>query len=168
MSTRVPYDPALFLLERAEVVSARLGELILGESRLGAAASAWVPVPMATFTLSEGYTVDDNGTLISDSQTATVALSFWDDPGAVLYPADRVRASYDGKVLFLGTVDTTSLAYETTPEAQQHGATRRVTFTATLVGTYAAALGKTVCWTALPAEPPITRIRRWITVNGWS
>jgi hypothetical protein len=168
VSAVIAYDPALFLLERAQQVSARLGELILGESRLGVAAHAWVPVPAATFTMTEGYTPDDNGTLIYDSQTATIGLTFWDEPGDVLYPADRVRAWYSGRLLFLGTVDTTSLTYDTDPDAAHNGASRRVTFAATLVGTYAAALAKTVCWTALPAEPPITRIRRWVRVNGWS
>jgi len=78
-----------------------------------------------------------------------------------------VRASYAGKQLFLGTVDTTALGYEADPAAVAYGAVRRVVFSATLVGTYAAALGGTVCWDELPDEPPITRIRRWVTVQGW-
>lgn len=168
MSTAVAYNPDLFLLERAEQVSAALGELVLGESHLGTTTSAWVPVPLAEFSLTESYTVDDNATLIYESQTATAALSFWDEPGDILYPSDRVRATYDGAPLFTGTVDTTSIEYEATPQARAHGATRRVTLTATLVGGYAAALGRTVCWTALPAEAPITRIRRWVTVDGWA
>lgn len=164
MIDRVPYDFELFSVERAELVSAKLGELILGVSRLGTDTSAWVPVPLASFTMTEGYTVDGNGTLIYDSQTATVALSFVDEPGDVLQPGDRVRASYDGAELFLGTVDTASTTYVATPGGP---GVRRVIFTATLVGTYATALAKTVCWTALPVESPIDRIRRWVTVTGW-
>jgi hypothetical protein len=166
-STHVTYDPTLFLLERAEVVSAMLGELILGVSRLGAETSAWIPVPTATFTMSAGYSVNDDATLIIEADSASVALSYWDTAGDVLTPGDRVQASYDDLILFRGTVDATSLTYVADPAAPEHGATRRVDFTATVVGTYAAALGKTVCWTALPAEPPIDRIRRWVTVEGW-
>jgi hypothetical protein len=168
MSEHVAYDPALFTLERAEVVSAMLGELILGLSRLGEEASAWVPIEAATFTLSAGYSPDDHGTLLPDSETASVSLSFWDGAGdSPLYPSDRVRASYAGQVLFLGTVDSLSVQYATSPEAARYGATRHVTIAANLVGTYAVALAKEVCFRELPAESAITRIRRWITVTNW-
>jgi hypothetical protein len=161
MSTAVVYDPTLFALERAEVVSARLGELILGESHLGSDTSAWVDIPAATFSLTEGYTVDEFGTLIYDSETASVSLSFWDEPGDLLQPGDRVRASYDSHAIFLGTVDTTDLAFDTV------NGRLRFTFTAGLVGSYAALMSAVVCWTTLPAETPITRIRRWLRVVGW-
>jgi hypothetical protein len=168
MSTALPYDPALFVLERAEQVSARLGELILGESALGTTVSAWVPIESATFTLSNGYTADDNGTLIVEAETASVSLSFWGDPGDVpLYPSDQVRATYGGAVLFLGTVDTTDVTYAVDGAARRRGATHRVTFSASVAGTYAVALGRTVCWEDLPEEPAIDRVRRWVTVNGW-
>jgi hypothetical protein len=169
VSTLQRYDPALFLLERAESVGSALGAFILGVSTLGGGAgTGWVPIPSATFTLSAGYDVDDNGTLLVSADTGTVSLSFWDTPGATpLYPSDRVRASYAGETLFLGTVDTTHIAYAVDGEAARHGATRRVDFTATIAGTYAAALQLTICWTELPEEPAIDRIRRWITVDGW-
>jgi hypothetical protein len=167
MSAYQEYDPALFLLERAEVVSARLGEFILGVSKLGASASTWVPVDTASFAYSSGYTVDDNGTLIIDTETATVSLSYWDNVADPLYPSDRVRATYDSKVIFLGTVDSTKVDYQVDKDAAKFGATRKVTLSGTVVGTYAAALGKEVCWKSLPAESAITRIRRWVTVVGW-
>ena len=168
MSTHEPYDPAAFSLERAEVVSARLGELILGVSRLGVEASAWVPIEQATFGISAGYSPDENGTLLLDSETASVSMSYWDGPaGSPLYPSDRVRAMYAGMLLFLGTVDSTRTGYSTDPEAARHGAVRRVDFSATLVGTYAATLAKQVCYRTLPAESAIARIQRWITVTNW-
>lgn len=169
MSTAVAYDPALFVLERAQVVSAELGEFILGESELGATeVSTWVTVPAATFTMSCGYNVNADDTLIIEADTASVSLSFWDEPGDVLYPSDRIRATYNGEVLFRGTVDSTSMTYDADPSALEHGKHRRVDFTASIAGTYATMMGKTVCWTALPTEPPLRRIRRWVTVSGWT
>ncbi len=168
MSTRDEYDPTLFVLERAATVTAALGEFVLGVSKLGATTTGWVQVPMATFSFAEAYEPDDSGTLVYQSQTATVNLSFWQKPTvAPLYPADRVRATYDGKVLFLGTVDRTTTTYAVDPQAHRFGATHRIDFGATLVGSYGAMLGKTVCWTFMPPEPAITRIRRFVTVNGW-
>jgi len=168
VSSKVTYDPALFVLERASAVSAALGSLVLGASTLGTTGDTWVTVPMASFSFTEEYRPDENGTLIYEQQSAQVSLSYWHEPTVTpLVPADRVRATYDSKVLFLGTVDTTRYTYETDPAALAHGATHRVDFSAQLVGTYAAALAKTVCWTYLPAEPAIDRIRRFVTVNGW-
>lgn len=168
MSTPVQYDPELFVLERASTTSSRLGEFVLGESKLGSATiGAWVLIDMASFSYTASYTPDDNGTLLVEADTATVALTQWDNVPAPLYPSDRVRVGYDGKLLFRGTVDTTSTAYVADPQAARYGATRRVEFSATLVGSYASALGKTVCWKGLPAETAIKRIRRWVKVNGW-
>lgn len=168
MSTAVAYDFELFAFERAEVTSARLGELIVGESTLGTTSSAWVPVPVASFAVTSGYTVDANGTLIVEAESANVSMEFWGTPADVpLYPSDRVRATYGGVVLILGTVDSTTVAHTVDGEAARYGATHRVSFSASIAGSHAAALGQTVCWEALPEEPAITRIRRWITVDGW-
>lgn len=169
MSTAIKYNPELFTVERAGTVSAALGEFIIGVSRLGStAATAWLPVPLATFTYTSGYTPDENKTLIIDSETAQVSLSYWDDlPEPPLYSLDQVRVRYAGETLFQGTVDSTRVAYSADPAAAEHGATRRIDFSASLVGDYAIALGKTVSWTNLPAEPAIDRVRRWVTVDGW-
>lgn len=168
MSDAVTYDPALFSLERAEATSSRLGEFILGESKLGSGTiGAWVPICFASFACTASYSPDDNGTLLVEAETATVSLSQWDNLPDPLYPSDRVRATYDGHILFRGIVDTTKTEYVADIGAAAYGATRRVQFSATLLGRYATMLGKTVCWKGLPAEPAITRIRRWVTVNGW-
>lgn len=170
MSSIVKYDYSLFKLERAEFISARLGEFKIGVSKLGRTSSSWVTIDLASFSLTEGYTVDEHGTLIYDSETATVKLQFWDDPDAdrLLYPSDRVRASYDGTVFFLGTVDSTATTVEFDPDAMDRGHTHRTDFTATLVGTYAALLGAKVCWKTLPVEQPVTRIRRWLRVDNYA
>jgi hypothetical protein len=147
VSSYLEYDPSLFVLERDE--------------------DGWVPVECASFSYSTGYTPDKNGTLIFDAESATIAMSYWDVIADPLYPADRIRASYDGVVFFLGTIDSTSLAYAVHPDAPNHGATYRVDLTATAVGTYAAALERIVCWAGLPVEPAIDRIQRWVTVVNW-
>lgn len=168
MSAYIEYNPALFLLERAETVSSTLGEFILGESKLGNAdTGAWVPVQHATFGYSVDYSADDNNTLIFESETASVSMSYWDTVADPLYPADRIRATYAGEVIFLGTVANTNIVYSVDPDAADHGATRRVDLTASAVGTYAAALERIVCWKNLPKEPAITRIRRWVDVANW-
>lgn len=161
MSSAVKYDPTLFVLERLEHVSARTGEFRLGLSRLGSTSTSWAPVDSASFSRTEGYTIDANGTLVYDSETASVALSFWGnpDPGQLLYPSDRVRASYDGTQVFRGQVDTTSITVEADP--------LRTDFTATCVGAYWPFLNGSVCWHALPVESPITRIRRWLIVDNY-
>lgn len=168
-SAYVKYDPALFALERQQAFSSRLGEFMLGYSELGSpTVEAWAPIVGASFTWTQNYRADDqSATLIVDSDTATISMSAWDDVPSWLAPLDRVRASYDGTVFFLGTVDTARWDYTADPEAVRHGGSRRVDASATCVGTYAVALGQTVCWASLPAEPWITRIRRYVTVDGW-
>lgn len=148
-STYVKYDPSLFVLERETT-------------------DGWVEVPAATFSYAQDYAPDTNGTLIYQSETATVSLSFWDEPDPKpLYPADHVRATYDDEVLFLGTVDTTRCAFTTDPAADNHGAMHRCDFTASLMGLYAIALAQTVCWVDTPGETALEWIRRWVTVDGW-
>lgn len=159
------YDPALFSVQRATVVSSRLGEFVLGQSGFGVSASSWVTVPLATFDYAFDYDPDVNGTLIIGSEAASVSLSFKGEPSVIpLYPADRIRARYDGQTLFTGTVDSTSVVRSSSTEA---GHTRRVDFSASIVGTYATALTRTVCFGDLPQESAITRIRRWVTVSNW-
>lgn len=167
MSAHLPYDPAAFRVERAGSVSGRLGAFVLGASALGAASSAWLTVPAATFSYSSSYSPDENGTLILDSETASIALAFWDTAGSVLVAGERVRATYNGKLLFVGRVDSTSVAYSTDAGSLRYGAYRRIDFTATLVGQYAAAMERTVSWESLPKEYAIQRIRRWVTVDNW-
>lgn len=149
MSTYQKYDPTLFVVERW-------------------ATDEWVTVPLATFSYDHGYLPDENGTLIFDSESATVSLSFWDEPGDVLYSLDQVRVTYDDKVLYRGTVDSTTLRYTADPAAKDYGATRRVDFTASVVGSYAAALGKVVDWGREPDESAKEFLERYgVTVVGY-
>jgi hypothetical protein len=172
MSVAVKYDPDLFSFERAETLSSKLGSFLIGLSRLGAGTSTgWVPIQMASFTMTSSYSVEDK-ILIVDADTASVSMSYWAPSGTwddeyPLYSGDRVRALYDGVQIFLGTVDSIAIGYEATPSAQRHGRQRLITFSATMLGTYASMMGRIICPGVLPAETAIVRIRRWLTVNNW-
>lgn len=158
------YNPDLFLVERVTAFSSKLGEFRLGYSRLGGTATpGWVEVPSATFNYTFDYTLDENGTLIIGAETGSVSVSFPKIPSVVpLYPLDKVRVTYDGKVKHLMTVDSTTIQKRPINETDD-----RYDFVATLVGTYAAAMGKEICYGDLPKESPIVRIRRWVKVIGW-
>ena len=176
------YDPALFVLRRAVVLSAKVGAFVVGKSKLGTAATVWQTIPAATVTINQSYVPDTTTyptpppkgppvcfrTLLIEQETATISLSYWDNPGPLLYAGDRIDVRYAGELLFYGTVDSASLTYVTDPNAVRYGATRRVDFTATAAGTYAVMMGRVVKWKNLPPETAIKRIRRWVTVNGWS
>lgn len=160
------YDPTLFVVELAESVECRLGKLVLGHARLGVEASSWVPIPLATFTYGFDYPPDDNGTLIIGSESASVSLSYKGEPPSIpLYPSDRVRVRYGDQLLFVGTVDGTTITR--TAVDRQHGYDHVTTVSASMLGTYAIMLTKKICYGDLPSEPAINRIRRWVTVNGW-
>lgn len=168
MSTYVEYDPSLFVLERSGTASAILDEFMLDVSKLGAATSTWIPLAVASFTCTEEYAPNDKGVLIYQTETAQVTISYWHMPAyPPLYPVDLVRATYDGKQVFLGTVESTSISYSTDPDAPKHKATQRVDFNAQLVGAYASALQRTICYVPVEGEAAIDTIRRWITVVGW-
>lgn len=168
MSERVEYDPKKFELRRYTAAPSTLDEFLIGESVLGSTAKrGYTVIPAATVTFSSGYTPDENGTLIIDAETVTISLSFWDEPGTVLYPGNRIALVYAGKVLCSAIVDSTTVTYAVDPEARKHGATRRCDFSATAAGQYAVMMGREVTWKKLPKESAIKRIRRWVTVSGW-
>jgi hypothetical protein len=167
VSAFVAYDPALLSVRRITEQSAQLRVFMVGRSRLGAIQTTSVPIPLATVSITSGYSPNENGTLLVDPETATVSLSFWDQPGVLLYPGDRLDVRYANKLIFSGTVDSTTLTYSTDPEALPRGKYRRIDFTATAAGVYAVVMGRTVTWKALPKEKAIDRIRRWVTVRGY-
>lgn len=184
MSSHVQYDPKLFVLRRAQTTASTLDEFLTG-APIYQSSSVWTVIESATVSLSASYTPNSGQgaistgplaadavsaktpTLLIEAETATVSLSFWDEPGTILYPGDRIEARYSGERLFYGIVTTTSVDYATDSDARRHGAHRRVDFTATAAGVYAVMMGRIITWTNLPAEKAITRIRRWVTVNGW-
>lgn len=142
--------------------------------------STWHPVPASTLTWSSDYTLADHtdgvppstvASLLIGSETATISLSRWDTVGDVLYVGDKVRAKYDGKVFFLGTVESVSIVAATDPEATKRGREKRLDITAECVGFYADVLSRIVCWNALPEEPwypnRITRALYGLTIMGW-
>jgi len=162
------YDPTLLVLRRAVVLTSMLSSFIVGKSKFGTPATIWANIPAATVTINQSYSPDANGTLIIEQQTASISLSYWDNPGPLLYAGDHIELLYAGELLFYGTVDSTAITYTIDPEADKHGATRRVDCSATAAGTYAVMMGRTVKWKNLPHETAINRIRRWVTVNRWS
>lgn len=169
MSVRIDYNPDQFHIERATTLSASLGTMRLGETTLGASSSGWAAVEFSSFSMNSGYSVNDDRVLIVEAESATLSISRWGPPWEPpVFPADLVRARYGNTVLFVGRVDQASHTTSVDPDAQAFGHNRRTDFTVTLVGQYAAALGRKVCWTYLPEEPSIDRIRRWVTVNGWT
>ena len=144
MSSYQKYDAALLVIERA-------------------VGGAWVPVTnMSSFSYSADYNPDDNQTLIVGSETGALGLSFYDNDGEVLYPGDRIHAIYnDNPVFFEGVIDSTSIAV-----TYERGR-KRTDFSATLASFYAAMMSFVITHPELPAEPAITRIRRYVTVNNW-
>jgi hypothetical protein len=178
-SSYIKYDPKKFALLRTTAVASTLDEFLVGASKLNAPNTVRTPIEAATFSVTSGYTPDATGlpnikpvvppgTLLVDAETAAISLSFWDEPGELLYPGDRIEAMYQGAAVFRGVVDSTSLTYVADPAAYKHGASRRVDFSATAAGLYAVMMTRTVKWSKLPAETPIKRIRRWVTVNNWT
>jgi hypothetical protein len=169
------------------------------------AGHSWIAVPAASLTWSSNYDVVSHNagdewshppsnvsTLVVGTETATVSYTRWDLPGTdILYPADQVRAIYDGQQFFLGAVESVTITKTADPEARRHGATRRVEVEAAIGGWYAHLLSRTVYWgttegpdgvdhdygDGLPEEPwlvgpgPVDpsgaggRIRRWVAVT---
>ena len=168
MSSKVPYDPSLLSVRRMTSVSSSLDEFLIGVSLLGAGPSTYDDFEAATVSITNGYSPNDGGTLIVDAETASVSLSFWDTPGTILYPKDRIIIRYNGETMFYGDVDSTSLTYTVDPAAARYGATKRVDFTATATSYYAVMMSRVITWKKLPStETHIQRIRRWVTVHGF-
>jgi len=156
------YDPKKFHVVRLVGVTKAGGGAYLGSSSLAINWTSQVEVPTATFSYSADYTDEDN-VLIVGSETASVSVTVealhFTPP---LLPADYVRVTYASHVVFDGIVDT---AKTTKVSVSDVPGLFEFNFSATLVGVYGLAMTKEVCWTGtLPAEPAITRLRRWVEV----
>lgn len=168
MSSAAKYDFTKLEIRRYTTLASVLDDMVLDVTELDRDADGYIPLEMASFSYSADYNPDDHGTLIIGSETASVSISKWnsdDDPD--LYVGDLVRARYDGRLLFFGTVETLTKSYATTPEANIYGEVFRVDVTASLVGYYGIMMSDVVSWKKLPIETAINRIRRWVKVNGW-
>jgi hypothetical protein len=143
-------------------------ELFTVEKKTG---STWTPVDAANLSYSASYDPDDGGTLIVGSETIRFSISGWGTM-TLVDPLDLIRVRYAGHDIGCGifTVDNATVTKTVDPEANRYsGNTERVDCQCSAVGTYAAALDTTVTWAdKLPSEPAITRVRRWVTVNGWT
>jgi len=159
------YDFRKVHVERQEMASARLGEFIIGESRIGFASAQWVVIPTASFEYSMNYDPDEHGVLIYGSETGTLSISSIGSSSFVppVQPGDKVRVRYGSRTVFTGIVDTTKTQRTSTSALPKRF---RVDFSATLVGVYAVALSKTVCYGDLPAETAYKRIRRWVKITN--
>lgn len=156
------YNPDLFHVALLQP-SSQVGSFILGSSKLGPANwGGWTELAAASFSYSANYDRDDKGTLIVGSETASVSISRNAKTfAAPLYPSDHVRAIYNSRVLFDGIVDSTRV---TKTSLSGWPKKFRWDFTATLVGAYALAMTKTVCYGDLPQETALARIQRWVTI----
>lgn len=126
----------------------------------------YVPVEAASVAYSATYDPDANGTLIIGSESLQIALSGY-GAATLLAPLDVVRASYDGHVIGIFTVDTADVLTAVDSDAQHYGHTVRVTCTCSAVGTYAAAQDTLATWPAGFDEPdPIARIQHWVNIVG--
>jgi hypothetical protein len=164
MSGAVPYDPTQFVVERFD-------------------GGDYYEVTLASLTYSSDYTIADHRTgkppshipsLVVGTEQANISFSRWDnvlhgDPlhPDILYPLDKVRVSYAGHVLMLGTVESVAVSFTADPEAARHGAAYRIDYDCSVGGYYADLLTRTVTWSSLKQELWIERISHFVTVTGW-
>jgi hypothetical protein len=147
------YDPALFIVQR----------------RSG---TEWVHVPAASVSYTSDYSLNDNRdgsppshvpTLVIGSETATVSITRYANslPTDILYPADRVQAIYNDKIILDGDVETVTITDEADPAAKKYGVRRRFDISCAVGGFYAHLLSRTVTWSSLPGESWVARLSRF-------
>lgn len=126
---------------------------------------SWVELKVAYFDWVHGYQPQD-GVLIVDTETASIGIDYVGSSAYLPVEAgDLVRLRYDGQTLFSGQVDTTSnkaVALSDLPGKFSYS------FTATLVGPYAAALIRKVSYPDLPTESAYKRLTRFVTITNLS
>lgn len=148
MSSAVKYDPDLLVLTRTR-----------GEDTTA--------VSVAQFTWTAGYSEDDLGTLVLESETASATISYWDDlPDPLLLDVDdELSAAYDGHVLFHGYCDSLVHDYTTTEDALPRGRSRRIDTTASFVGDYASTIERVVIGSAV-SQGAYQRARQYAAVDN--
>lgn len=145
--------------------------LMLGESRLGVVDELRTPIRVSSLTVAGGYEVGDNRELSLDPATGTATMSDYAAGEVAQLAAPPVRVGrrcevvYDGVVIFQGAIVAVVADVTAEPAATRQGYayTRRVTYS--LRSYVAEMLNRTAQWAALPAEPALTRLRRWFTVS---
>lgn len=145
-SERVPYNP-----DELEILRSRPG------------LDGNIPISMATFTLNQGYSEDELGTLLFESSTATLTMSYLDDApdDPPVKPDDTFTVHYgtdpNRQTLFRGMCRTARVEYATDPGVIKRGAARRATLTAELVGTYESLLSWVTEY-SMPVQGGYTRL----------
>lgn len=156
------YSRGKFKLERL-YASAKLGfTAVLGEMRLGMSTDLRQAVDVSSFSVADGYGIESNGALTLDPATATAAMAVRGDVALNLGNNAAVEASYDGVIVFAGLVTGLKLIQVADPSVPS-GYVQRVTYT--LASIELRLMQAIVTWTALPAEPAITRLGRWFDVD---
>ncbi len=146
MSEHIPYDP-----DQLEILRSRPG--LPGN----------IEISMASFTLNQSYSEDELGTLIFESSTASLVMSYWDDIPAdpPVKPDDTFTVHYgidpNRQTLFRGMCRTARVEYASDPAAIKHGKTRRATLTAELIGTYDSLMAWVTDY-SLPVQGAYTRL----------
>lgn len=173
MSSRVPYDDALFSVQR-----------------FNKATSAWITIKAASASGVEDYNLQDNSTTkpisyiptaIIGAQNATLTFTRYGLKTQTaeqilgteaIFVGDTIRIRYNGQPVGSGdgryTVESVDIT-ETRDNsfAPKIGMDKRVDVSCQLGGLYADLLSRTVDVSNLPEEAPIDRIRRFVMVTGW-
>lgn len=153
----------------------------LDEIRLDSTSDIRGTIDVASLAIGDGYTIGEGNTLSLDPTTATARMADWvsgDAAGVLatvtpLLAGHRVEVSYNGVLIFQGSVASVSTELTTDPDAQDHGRDYRRTVTYTLAALEYDLLSKVVTWGfgdgtgtgPLPQEPALTRLQRWFTVD---
>lgn len=184
------YDKGLVRIDRLRGGALTGWSMITGVGLTGESAYTREAVDFASVSISDGYTVEDNGTLSLDPATGTATISdhvelrpggdpsFGAGPfglgrfgmaygGLELPPInrdDRVEVFYDGTLILAGLWTQVDVTFNPDPKAPPPKFVQR-TITATLASVQRLLLNTRVEWLSLPAEPAITRLRRWFDVD---
>jgi len=136
----------------------------LGESRLGATGQTQTVVPISAASLTPSqYTPDADGALSLDPALASASMSFHVPspvPAPPLSYKDVVTVTYAGSLIFQGIV--TQVAVEVALDgfnSWEHA------YTFSLSDIAAGMLNSGPGLVSVPAEDPLTRLRRWFTVD---
>jgi len=136
----------------------------LGESRLGATGQTQTAVPISAASLTPNqYTTDEDGALSLDPALASASMSFHVPtpvPAPPLSYKDILQVTYSGALIFQGIV--TQVSVEVALDGFNSWSHQ---YTFSLSDIAAGMLNSGPGVVSVPAEDPLTRLRRWFTVD---